>query len=136
MTAPTFQMQASWRAAVRQAPLNRGRQSPHNTMRSHETHVQCFSWLQSFTEVCSLDGHAGRPAIARQQQTLNLHQRPTQLRRIGSVMYRVGKSNGRQTLQRTETPRRIPKPTTSSAPGPSMLSTPQVIPADKLHLQK
>ena len=53
MTAPTFQMQASWRAAVRQAPLNRGRQSPHNTMRSHLTLRQCFSWLQSFTEVCS-----------------------------------------------------------------------------------
>ncbi len=70
---------------------------------------------------------AGVPPNAKAHRAQNQLQRPTQLRRIGSVMYRVGKSStGSHSLQRTETPRRILKPAAALPPRSSMTPRPQV----------
>ncbi len=71
---------------------------------------------------------AGVPLTAKLHRSQkNQLQRSTQLRRIGSVMYRVGKSyTGSHSLQRTETPRRILKPALALASESSMASRPQV----------
>lgn len=67
------------------------------------------------------------PPTAKLQRSQHKLQRPTQLRRIGSVMYRVGKSaTGSHTLQRTETPRRILTQAGALSPSSRMPSRPQV----------
>lgn len=83
-----------------------------------------YTFFGCASEVAAL---AGMPLSAKPLQSQNQLQRSTQLRRIGSVMYRVGKSStGSHSLQRTETPRRILKPAVALALKAGLPSRPQV----------